>query len=322
MGVRGLKAWLELNCPATRVDWTQFKNTNLGIDILPFLYHAKGRGDCIITMVATLVNLLRSHGCEPILFFDGKPPSEKSDVVKERTAIRTTAVTELEVLTKELTEGPDRAIVEIQIEKLHRRNPSVTYIERDLVKKFLYTIGVRYVNAKGESDPLLAYWTNSKVLSAVLSPDMDLLPRGIEYLILQNETGDWVQYTLSAILSSVRLSLKQFQMMCVLMGTDYTTTIRPVPVRIAYTAVKDKSSFRELYSSLRQKESDIPSLESALLLLQGTTNTLETLLNENEIVRWNSTPPAIEPEEFLKLKLKYFPLETEIEFLQSPIIIV
>ena len=321
MGVRGLKAWLEVNCPATPVNWNQFKNTKIGVDILPFLYHAKAKGECIITMVAKLVNLLRSHGSEPILFFDGKPPSEKTGVVKERATARNTALTELEVLTKELEDGPDRAIVELEIEKLQRKNPNVTYAERDLVKKFLYTIGVRYVNAKGESDPLLAYWTNSKILSAVISPDMDLLPRGIEHLILKNEAGDWVQYTQTDILRSVRLTMHQFQMMCVLLGTDYTTTVRTIPVRTAYSAVKDKSSLAEIWSALRQKESDISFLESALLLLQGTSNTLETLLNANEIIKWNAPNPSIEPEEFLKFKMNHFPLELEFHFLQSPVTI-
>jgi len=116
--------------------------------------------------------------------------------------------------------------------------------------------------------------------------------------------------------------MHQFQMMCVLLGTDYTTTVRPVPVRTAYSAVKDNSSLADIWSALRQKESDVPFLESALLLLQGTTNTLETLLNANEIIKWNAPNPTIEPEEFLKFKMNHFPCEPEFHFLQSPVNIV
>ena len=98
MGIRGLKQWLERQSPPVTPDWTQFEQTTIGIDLLPFLYNAKKKSMCIITRVAEIVEMLRSKQIEPIVFFDGKPPMEKKEVVKERFDGRK----QIEVLTQEL----------------------------------------------------------------------------------------------------------------------------------------------------------------------------------------------------------------------------
>jgi len=317
MGVRGLKAWLQIQSPPTPPNWSFFQKTKVGIDTLPFLYNAKKQDQCIVTTIAKLVEFLRSKEIEPIFFFDGKPPSEKKEVVKERNEERAIVSSQLQILTKELTDGPDKELVEHEIQQLQRLNPTVSYIERNLIKKFLYTMGVRIVNAVGEADPLLAYLSKTKIISAVLSTDMDMIPRGVEHLLMPNEKGEWVDYTLSTILSDIRLTLVQFINLCVLMGTDYTKGVRYISPRMAYSAIKIVS-LREAWIGLSQKEIDLPTLNRAKELLEGTLDTLETLLDEDKLVRWKSPPPSIEPDEFKLYQIKYFP-EIRMEFLQTPI---
>lgn len=314
MGVRGLKQWLQIQSPPIVPNWIRFQKTNIGIDILPFLYNAKKQDQCIVTNIAKMIEFLRSKEIEPIFFFDGKPPTEKKEVVKERAEARS----QLEILTKELTDGPDREMVQYEIQRLQRSNPTVSYTERDLIKKFLYTMGVRYVNASGEADPLLAYLSKTNRLSAVISTDMDMLPRGVEHLIMMNEAGEWIMYTLSTILTNIHLTMPQFRNMCVLMGTDYTKAVRYVSPRTAYNAVQRTASIREVWTGLLQKEDDIPLLERAKEMVEGCTDTLETLISEKEKVRWEGPSPSIEPAEFLRYQTQYFP-ELRTEFLQTPI---
>jgi 5'-3' exonuclease len=321
MGIRGLKQLLKSKSPASTPEWKQFEKTKVGIDILPFLYNAKKQHLCIITCIAMMVEFFRSKQIEPIFFFDGKPPSEKKEVVKERSDERSSITTRLEHLTHELVDGPDKELVEHEIRQLQTLNPTVSYVERDVVKKSLYTMGVRYVNALGEADPLLAYLTKTKVLSAVISPDMDMLARGIEHLMMVNEMGDYVEYTLSTILKNLSLTMSQFQIMCVLMGTDYTPNVRYISAQIAYRTIVSSSeiTLRRAWIDLRQRESDLPRLERAFTLLAGTEDTFEKLLNEKELRRWHADPPKVEPEEFTLLQSTYFPtLRTN--FLQTPIV--
>ena len=119
MGVRGLKQWLRIQSPPTLPNWTLFKNTRVGIDILPFLYNAKKQDQCIVTAIAKMVEFFRSKEIEPIFFFDGKPPSEKKEVVKERAEERTNVSNQLQILTNELTDGPDKELVEHEMKRLN-----------------------------------------------------------------------------------------------------------------------------------------------------------------------------------------------------------
>jgi 5'-3' exonuclease len=305
MGIRGLKQWLQIQSPPTTPSWIDFQRTTVGIDILPFLYNAKKKNECIVAQIATIIEFFRSKQMEPIFFFDGKPPVEKKDVVKERTEGRALVTKEIDILTKDLVDGPDKVLVQHEIQKLQATNPTVTYIERDLIKNFLYTVGVRYVNALGEADPLLAFWSKTNVLSAVVSTDMDMLARGIEHLIMPNEDGDWVEYSLSNILKDISLRFSQFQDLCVLMGTDYTKNVRTIPVRTAYSAIRSAFTLKDAWSGLRQKESDLPLLERAKILLEGTNDTITSLLNEKEMNRWLAPGPAVESEAFKLYQTKY-----------------
>jgi flap endonuclease-1 len=308
MGIRGLRQWLQFQSPPTPPKWETFKGTKIGVDILPFLYNAKKQNKCIVTTIAIMVQFLRSKQIEPIMFFDGKPPSEKKEVVKERSDDRSSVRKEMDILTKDLTNGPDDAIVKHEIQRLQATNPTVSYAERDTIKKFLYTMGVRFVNAHGESDPLLAYWSKTGVLSAILSPDMDMIARGVEHLIMVNEDEKWVDYTGSTILSDISLTLPQFQNMCVLMGTDYTNRVRTIPVRTAYNAIQSTATLEEAWTGLRQKVTDLPALQRAVRMLDGADATLDTLLNEREQAKWLAPAPTIEPAEFKVFKETYFPL--------------
>ena len=307
MGVRGLKQWLQIQSPPISPDWKLFQKTRVGIDSLPFLYNAKKQDQCIVTAIAKMVEFFRSKEIEPIFFFDGKPPVEKKEVVKERTEERLTIIKDIEVLKQDLEKGPDKELVEYEIQRLQRSSPTISYAERDLIKRFLYTIGVQFINAVGEADPLLAYLSKIKMISAVISTDMDMLPRGVENLIMPNEAGDWVTYTLSTILTHIQLTLPQFIDLCVLMGTDYTKGVRYVSSRTAYNAVKI-ATLREAWIGLRQKETDLIALYRAKELLEGTI--------EQKIMELKS--PPIEPDEFCTFQTKYFP-ELRTEFLQTPI---
>jgi 5'-3' exonuclease len=314
MGVRGLKQWLQIQSTPISPDWILFQKTKVGIDSLPFLYNAKKQDQCIVTAIAKMVEFFRSKQMEPIFFFDGKPPSEKKEVVKERAEARH----QLQILTDELTDGPDKELVEHEIKRLQRSSPTVSYAERDLIKKFLYTMGVQFVNASGEADPLLAYLSKTKVLSAVVSTDMDMIPRGVEHLLMPNELGDWVKYTLSTILSDIHLTFPQFINLCILMGTDYTKGIRYISSRTAYYTIKRSGSLQEAWIGLGQKETDLSSLNRAKELLEGTTDTLEVLLTDKELTKWKSSKSSIEPDEFHTFQSKYFP-HLRTEFLQTPI---
>jgi 5'-3' exonuclease len=237
MGIRGLQQWLRWKGGFTPLNWSSYKETTVGIDILPFLYKAKGKKLCLVTYVTELITFLADLSITPVILFDGKPPIEKKDTIKER-----------------------------QDCDIH-----ITFEERDLVKDCLSTLNVLFIEAPEESDPLLAYGSIHNLFSAVLSTDMDMLARGIKHLIMMNDSGSWIEYTLDTILLKIGLSFEQFQHMCVLMGTDYTATLPLIPARMAYTIVQSTKTLKEAWEDLRQSETHLLALLRAKELLSTYT---------------------------------------------------
>jgi 5'-3' exonuclease len=130
---------------------------------------------------------------------------------------------------------------------------------------------VLFIEAPEESDPLLAYGSIHNFFSAVLSTDMDMLARGVKHLIMMNDSGSWIIYTLDTILLKIGLSFEQFQHMCILMGTDYTATLPLIPARMAYTIVQSTKTLKEAWEDLRQSDIHVPALLRAKELLSTYT---------------------------------------------------
>lgn len=237
MGIRGLQQWLRWKGGVTPLNWSSYKDTTVGIDLLPFLYKAKGKKLCLITYVTEFIEFLEKKSITPVVIFDGAPPREKKDTIKERQEC----------------------------------DLYVGYEERTLVKECLTTLKVLYIGAPEESDPLLAYGSIHNLFSAVLSTDMDMLARGVKHLIMMNDTGSWIEYTLDTILLKLSLSFEQFQHMCVLMGTDYTATLPLIPARTAYTIVQSTTNLTEAWEHLRQSETHVSALLRAKELLSTYT---------------------------------------------------
>jgi len=169
-----------------------------------------------VTVLAALIVKLRSLRVEPVVIFDGRPPEVKTAAIEERRAQRETIQHEIDSL--------DPTTHATEIAALQRKIPNVTASDKDAVKQLLYAAGVLFINATGEADDLIAALYRKGDITAVLSTDMDMLPRGIGRLIVP-ETPDASILTcihLDRILSTLALTYDQFVTACILMGTDYS----------------------------------------------------------------------------------------------------
>lgn len=311
MGIRGLQNWIRWTAPTTVCvpDWSTLSNTRVGIDILGFLYRTKSRGMYPIVYVAHLIAMCKRLNIEPIVVFDGKPPAEKQRTLEQRTALR------MESCLKKTTILQTSSILESSVEKeLRKLELNSTYFtsdEREQVKQFLYSCGVMSLNASGEADNTLAYFSRKGWISAVLSSDFDLLPRGVETLIvpvndeLPSENIGWKQYNLSSILQTSDLSYNQFVEMCVLMGSDYTSNLPSIPYKTAYWTIKHSGSIE--YTLARFNVRDTAPYRRAKQILVGATDTEASLMNEKQWEKWQAGSPHIEFETLVEFAKLYFP---------------
>ena len=217
MGIRGLEKYVKQRAataytivsPCTKIEtWA--------IDCSCIMYRARSASLQPVTVFAALIVKLRSLHVEPVVIFDGRPPAVKTAAIEERRAQRETIQHEIDTLDPTIHAG--------EIAALQRKIPNVTASDKDAVKQLLYAAGVLFINASGEADDLIAALYRKGDITAVVSTDMDMLPRGIGRLIVP-ETPDASILTcihLDRILSALSLTYDQFVTACIMMGTDYT----------------------------------------------------------------------------------------------------
>lgn len=303
MGIRGLSGYLKSKVPQSRrnLTWSSWYSTSWAIDISCILYRARAAGLEPITVVASLLSRMRAANITPIVVFDGKPPTTKTEVLDQRRDQRETAQREIGALEHILDVSAnmsqmEKALTEKRISTLKAHNPTLSGTDRDLVKQLLYGAGVLFVAASGEADDLLGFLARTGIVQAVVSTDMDMLARGVPFLVMPEtpDTAVLTEIRTDTILSHLGLSYADFVDACVLMGTDYTT-FRTKPPAEAIACVKRGNPF----SGLNQ-----PVVDGAKVALLGS-NSLESLLNPVQLAKFQGGSPPREPETLSRMVAEY-----------------
>jgi hypothetical protein len=302
MGIRGLCSWIHWASPNTiqEPNWQIWRNKTIGVDILGLLYNAKAKKLCPFLYIGKLVARSKQFGIRILPIFDGRPPSEKSETLRQRSKVREDSEVRLATLTQDYEyttmSETQRSILVQRIQQLEKRGAYFTSEERELAKQVLYACGILSLNASGEADNVLAYFAKRGDMDAVISNDFDLLARGVEVLLvpemyaLPGDTSGWKQYTLSHILETVRFPYEQFLEMCVLMGTDYTHI--HLPFKSAFWNIK----YNGFDNAIRKLQVlDTTQLKKAMDLLRGEEDTRDSLMGEKQWNKWINYQPL--PEE-------------------------
>jgi 5'-3' exonuclease len=138
----------------------------------------------------------------------------KKRVLKERKLNK-------KIAWKIYSESPNATIEEKAI--LKSRFTSVSKKNTDDVKIIMDKHNVHYVTAPHEADELCARFVANNLVHACVSDDMDMLVYGCNKVIrdLDIESKSAMLYNLNDILISLKLSIRDFKLMCVLSGSDY-----------------------------------------------------------------------------------------------------
>ena len=324
MGIRGLRSWIQWACPHTIQEpvWESFRGQTIGIDILGLLYFAKSHKQCPFQYLGKLIASIKRYEIRIVPIFDGKPPIEKLETIKQRGHIRDESIKKRSILEHDLDTVPlsntQRSTVELEIQKLDKKGSYVSSEERELAKQIFYACGIVPLNATGEADNVLAYFAKRGIFHAVISNDFDILARGVEILLvpeyyaLPGDTSGWSQYSLSNILRAVQFQYDQFLEMCVLMGSDYTSGTPPLPCKMAFWSIKYGGSFTNALTKLHVTDPTI--FHSAIEMLRGEKETTETLMGEKQWEKWFHAKAQVEPEKLQEYRTSWFRTLTTAEF--------
>ena len=308
MGIRGLHTCLLKTVPdcIQNTDWSLWRGKRIGIDIQCFLYRAIANRLSPLEIIAKQIVAFKSLQITPVYIFDGKPPEEKDSVTKKRRVERQDAIELLETLRLKLNEEKDTVNHELlttQIHEIESKFPVLSFEVKDEIKKFLYATGSMFISPKCEADALLAYWYRRGVLDAIISFDLDFLPRGCKLLVpkhISSAPGEnWLYYDPEHISLALHMNTDQFTEFCVLLGSDYTPSLPIVAWKTALSSIQRFESLasvwgRHTFLNWRCDDhksrftAEVEQLKKAKAILNGEFDNPDTLMETVQWAKWNA----------------------------------
>ena len=228
MGIRFLNRFLQDNCKKSikKIDLHDLSGKKIIIDTSIYLYRFLGE-NALLENFYHMITIFRKYNITPLFVFDGKPPKEKFELIKERSQLKKQAkreFNELKEKIKNCDENEKKSIIN-EMEQLKKEFICLHHTDIENVKKLITSYGVSYIEAIGEADKLCAKIVCQNKAYACLSEDMDLFVYGcnkvLRYFSLIHE--NCVLYDYDSIINELNMNENEFKHICILSGTDYKT---------------------------------------------------------------------------------------------------
>ena len=225
MGIKYLNRFLQENCKESirKVNLYELSGKKVVIDTSIYMYRYLGE-EALLENIYLMINILRINNIIPLFVFDGKPPKEKEDLLKERKENKKKAEEKYNNLQNQLIDGQnEKEKIEEEMIQLKKEFIRLHHTDIKNVKLLIQSLGVSYIDAPGEADKLCAKLVNKNLAYACLSEDMDMFVYGckrvLRYLSLLNKTA--IMYDMKDILIELDMNFNDFKNICIISGTDY-----------------------------------------------------------------------------------------------------
>jgi len=285
VGSKGLNNILKKYCVREGILEISLKDLEgkiIAIDTSIYIYRYTYNNNHLLENFLLQINALLKHKIVPLYVFDGKPSDEKQDLMKKRKddiKKKKDKITELKTqidnLQKRLEECDDEdeeQIIQLDISKLtvelNKKEKGLIKIDWQLIKKFksmLVSLGIPYYECDGETDIYVKYFFQQNLIDYAMTEDLDFLTHGCQNVLYDfNYKSSCVkQYNHEAILNELELNHQQFIDLCILMGCDYTSTIKNIGPKRALTLIKEYNNIENIIEKIKSgekkfKKFDIP----------------------------------------------------------------
>lgn len=226
MGVKGLYSHLRPFRTETYVEEipaaSAAKPLRIGVDAMSLLYKYKQA----YKEMYPLLEAIKAKGHTLLFVFDGKPPVEKEEEVKERREARQDAAGKAVALKEQLASADltarERQILEYSVARLEFQGWHMTRDIRHEVQQELWTRGIPYVKGLSEADQVLVDLVSAGKLDVVVSTDMDFLLSSVpELWIPFHKYKDGFEIIrLKEVLESQAITEDQFRDAGILCGVE------------------------------------------------------------------------------------------------------
>ena len=218
MGIKNLNRFLKENCKESIriVHLSDLRDKTIVVDTSIYMYKFVSE-NALIENIYLLLSVFRAHQITPVFVFDGKPPDDKLELLRQRKTDKIAAEQEYELLKK--NDQSDS----VYLNTLKKQFTYITKKQIADVKLMIRAFNASYIEAVGESDEVCAQMVLAGDAYAVMSEDMDMFVYGcpivLRYTSLLNHTT--VLYDVKGILGTLGITQKELREICVLAGTDY-----------------------------------------------------------------------------------------------------
>ena len=197
-----------------------------------------------------------TEGIKPAYIFDGKPPEFKSGELLKRRQKREKAEVEL----KKATEDGN---VEEQ-DKQSKRLVRAGHKENQDCQRLLELMGVPVIVAPCEAEAQASALCKEGLFYATATEDMDALtfqtPVLVRKMTFANQSKSMVQtMNYQKAMEGLGINHDQFVDLCILLGCDYTDTIKGVGPKTALRLIREHKSIEGILKVIDRKKYSVPA---------------------------------------------------------------
>jgi len=230
MGIRHLNHFLKKNCKNAiySIHLSELNGKSIVIDTSIYLYKYAENNE-IIQNITNMIEIFKTYNINPIFIFDGKPPKEKDECIALRKREKIDSYDkykETQLIYEKTEDKNEKKVLEECLQRLKKKIICVKKEDIRELKKLMIQWGISFINAVGEADSLSAKMVINNEAWGCLSEDMDLFVYGCPIVLrgfdLSKHTV--VCYDTKLILRILNMNQNEFREVCVLSGTDYTTS--------------------------------------------------------------------------------------------------
>ena len=254
----------------------------------------------IIGIYKKTLNLL-SLDIIPIFIFDGKPPSEKKDIIDKRKKIAQESKLQIET--------------ETDINKLNslkKKTVRLTYEIIDDIKHLLTLMGVSYIHMDGEAEGLASELCKLNYVDYIMTEDMDSLVFGSPFMIRKCidrtvKIKDSISiFNLKEILISFGMTFEQFVELCILCGCDYCPSIPKIGSITAFKIIKNHGNIDNFieYNNKYPKYNIPDDYKEKLIISKKLFNIFNNSVNIDKLNINSSDINYTELQKYLKYKVE------------------
>ncbi|XP_018562395.1 flap endonuclease 1 [Anoplophora glabripennis] len=210
-------------------------------------------GETTSHLLGTFYRTIRlvENGIKPVYVFDGKPPDLKSGELNKRQERRVEAQKALD----KATEAGDAA----EMDKFNRRLVKVTKQHAEEVKQLLSLMGIPYIDAPCEAEAQCAAMVKAGKVFATATEDMDALTFGSKVLIRHMTFSEArkmpiQEIYLDKVLQGLNLKQEEFVDLCILLGCDYTDSIRGIGPKRAMELIEKHKNIESILKNIDKEK--------------------------------------------------------------------